>query len=152
MDISLNHNDYKILRKDNSNSVEEIVEAELSLPEYMPEILLSMPVNALQLLHLESAVNRTPAATLYVLELHSRAGPVTNTMLPVFSSMKSAWCSQLYLKMQGYSSAQRKAMRHSCASYRFFEGAPQNNRRRKEYEMTEKERMEKGLLYDPGDA
>lgn len=39
MDISLNHEDYKILRANKENSVEEIVEAELSLPEYMPEIL-----------------------------------------------------------------------------------------------------------------
>ena len=39
MDISLNHKEYKILRTDKDNSVEEIVEAELSLPEYMPEIL-----------------------------------------------------------------------------------------------------------------
>lgn len=39
MDISLKSEDYKIFRADKSNSVEEIVEAELSLPEYMPEIL-----------------------------------------------------------------------------------------------------------------
>ncbi len=39
MDISLNHEDYKILKANKENSVEEIVEAELSLPEYMPEIL-----------------------------------------------------------------------------------------------------------------
>lgn len=39
MDISLKREDYKILKANKENSVEEIVEAELSLPEYMPEIL-----------------------------------------------------------------------------------------------------------------
>lgn len=39
MDISLNREDYKILKTITDNSVEECVEAELSLPEYMPEIL-----------------------------------------------------------------------------------------------------------------
>lgn len=39
MDISLKHEDYKFLNTLSDNSVEESVEAELSLPEYMPEIL-----------------------------------------------------------------------------------------------------------------
>ncbi len=39
MDISLKHENYKFLKKSVDNSVEEIIEAELSLPEYMPEIL-----------------------------------------------------------------------------------------------------------------
>ncbi len=39
MDISLKHEDYKILNHIKDNSLEECVEAELSLPEYMPEIL-----------------------------------------------------------------------------------------------------------------
>ncbi len=39
MDISLKHEDYKFLKTLAENTVEESVEAELSLPEYMPEIL-----------------------------------------------------------------------------------------------------------------
>ncbi len=39
MDISLKHEDYKFLKTLSENTVEESVEAELSLPEYMPEIL-----------------------------------------------------------------------------------------------------------------
>ncbi len=39
MDISLNREDYKLLKIVTDNSVEECVEAELALPEYMPEIL-----------------------------------------------------------------------------------------------------------------
>ena len=39
MDISLKHEDYKFLKILSDNSVEESVEAELALPEYMPEIL-----------------------------------------------------------------------------------------------------------------
>ncbi len=39
MDISLKHEDYKVLKANKENSVEECIEAELSLPEYMPEIL-----------------------------------------------------------------------------------------------------------------
>ena len=39
MDISLKHEDYKFLKTMYDNTVEECVEAELSLPEYMPEIL-----------------------------------------------------------------------------------------------------------------
>ncbi len=39
MDISIKHEDYKFLKKLSENTVEECVEAELSLPEYMPEIL-----------------------------------------------------------------------------------------------------------------
>ena len=39
MDISLKHEDYKFLKTINDNSVEECVEADFSLPEYMPEIL-----------------------------------------------------------------------------------------------------------------
>lgn len=39
MDISLNHEDYKFLKVMSDNSVEEAVEAEFALPEYMPEIL-----------------------------------------------------------------------------------------------------------------
>ncbi len=39
MDISLKHENYKFLKKSVDNSVEETIEAELSLPEYMPEIL-----------------------------------------------------------------------------------------------------------------
>ncbi len=39
MDISLNHREYKVLKPIKGNYVEESVEAELSLPEYMPEIL-----------------------------------------------------------------------------------------------------------------
>lgn len=39
MDISLKHEDYKFLKTLSENTVEECVEAELSLPEYMPEIL-----------------------------------------------------------------------------------------------------------------
>lgn len=39
MDISLKHEDYKFLNTSSENTVEESLEAELSLPEYMPEIL-----------------------------------------------------------------------------------------------------------------
>lgn len=39
MDISLKHEDYKFLKTVTDNSVEECVEADFSLPEYMPEIL-----------------------------------------------------------------------------------------------------------------
>ena len=39
MDISLKHEDYKFLKTLTDNSVEESVESELTLPEYMPEIL-----------------------------------------------------------------------------------------------------------------
>lgn len=39
MDISLKHENYKFLKTNKENSVEEIVEAEFSLPEYLPEIL-----------------------------------------------------------------------------------------------------------------
>ncbi len=39
MDISLKHEEYKVLKANKENSVEECIEAELSLPEYMPEIL-----------------------------------------------------------------------------------------------------------------
>ena len=39
MDISLKHEDYKFLKTITDNSVEESVESELTLPEYMPEIL-----------------------------------------------------------------------------------------------------------------
>ncbi len=39
MDISLNKDEYRYLKKNFETSVEECVEAELSLPEYMPEIL-----------------------------------------------------------------------------------------------------------------
>lgn len=39
MDISLKREDYKILKENKEHSKEEIVEAELNLPEYMPEIL-----------------------------------------------------------------------------------------------------------------
>ncbi len=39
MDISLKYEDYKFLNTLSENMVEESVEAELSLPEYMPEIL-----------------------------------------------------------------------------------------------------------------
>lgn len=39
MDISLKREDYKYLKTLSDNSVEESVEAELTLPEYMPEIL-----------------------------------------------------------------------------------------------------------------
>ncbi len=39
MDISLKHEDYCFLKQLKENSLEECVEAELSLPEYMPEIL-----------------------------------------------------------------------------------------------------------------
>ncbi len=39
MNISLKHKDYKILKPIKENSLEECVEAELALPEYMPEIL-----------------------------------------------------------------------------------------------------------------
>ncbi len=39
MDISLKHTDYKYLKTMADNTVEEIVECELTLPEYMPEIL-----------------------------------------------------------------------------------------------------------------
>ncbi len=39
MDISLKHENYKFLKKSVDNSLEEAIEAELSLPEYMPEIL-----------------------------------------------------------------------------------------------------------------
>ena len=38
MDISLKHEDYKFLKTITDNSVEESVESELTLPEYMPEI------------------------------------------------------------------------------------------------------------------
>lgn len=46
MDISLKYEDFKILVTDKDNSVEETVEAELSLPEYMPEILRVIKVSA----------------------------------------------------------------------------------------------------------
>ncbi len=39
MEISLKHEDYKYLKILSDNTIEESVEAELSLPEYMPEIL-----------------------------------------------------------------------------------------------------------------
>ena len=39
MDISLKHEDYKYLKILSDNTIEENVEAELTLPEYMPEIL-----------------------------------------------------------------------------------------------------------------
>ena len=39
MDISLKSEDYKILKANKTHSVEEIAQAELSLPEYMPDIL-----------------------------------------------------------------------------------------------------------------
>ncbi len=39
MDISLKYEDYKFLKALSDNTVEESLEAELSLPEYMPEIL-----------------------------------------------------------------------------------------------------------------
>ncbi len=39
MEISLKYEDYKILKPVKENLIEECVEAELSLPEYMPEIL-----------------------------------------------------------------------------------------------------------------
>ena len=39
MDISLKHEDYKYLKILSDNTIEESVEAELTLPEYMPEIL-----------------------------------------------------------------------------------------------------------------
>ena len=39
MDISLKKDNYKILQIVKDNSIEEIVEADFSLPEYMPEIL-----------------------------------------------------------------------------------------------------------------
>lgn len=39
MDISLNRENYKCLKTITDSSIEECVEAELSLPEYMPEIL-----------------------------------------------------------------------------------------------------------------
>lgn len=39
MDISLKRENYKLLRTVKDNSVEECVEADFSLPEYMPEIL-----------------------------------------------------------------------------------------------------------------
>lgn len=39
MDISLKHEDYKFLKNVNDNSIEECIEADLALPEYMPEIL-----------------------------------------------------------------------------------------------------------------
>ena len=39
MDISLKYEDYKFLKEKSDNTVEESLEAELSLPEYMPEIL-----------------------------------------------------------------------------------------------------------------
>ncbi len=39
MDISLKHTDYQYLRTVLNNTVEEVVECELALPEYMPEIL-----------------------------------------------------------------------------------------------------------------
>ncbi len=38
MDISLKHEDYKFLKKTEVNRVEESIEADISLPEYMPEI------------------------------------------------------------------------------------------------------------------
>ena len=39
MDITLKHEDYKYLKILSDNTIEESVEAELALPEYMPEIL-----------------------------------------------------------------------------------------------------------------
>ncbi len=39
MDISLKHENYKFLKTNRENTVEEIVEADFSLPEYLPEIL-----------------------------------------------------------------------------------------------------------------
>ncbi len=39
MDISLKHEEYKFLKTVTDNSVEECIEADFSLPEYMPEIL-----------------------------------------------------------------------------------------------------------------
>lgn len=39
MEIALKHEDYKYLKILSDNTIEESVEAELSLPEYMPEIL-----------------------------------------------------------------------------------------------------------------
>ena len=39
MDISLQKDEYRYLKKTYETSMEECVEAELSLPEYMPEIL-----------------------------------------------------------------------------------------------------------------
>ena len=39
MDIALKHEDYKYLKILSDNTIEESVEAELALPEYMPEIL-----------------------------------------------------------------------------------------------------------------
>ena len=39
MDISLKHEDYKLLVVNNDNCVEENLSAEIILPEYMPEIL-----------------------------------------------------------------------------------------------------------------
>ena len=39
MDISLKHTDYQYLKALSNNTVEELVECELALPEYMPEIL-----------------------------------------------------------------------------------------------------------------
>lgn len=39
MDISLKHEDYKTLKILADNTIEEVVECELALPEYMPEVL-----------------------------------------------------------------------------------------------------------------
>ena len=46
MDISLKHEDYKILTIDKDYSVEENVETEFLLPQYMPEILKVIKVTA----------------------------------------------------------------------------------------------------------
>lgn len=46
MDISLKHEDYKILTTDKEFSLEENIEAEFQLPEYMPEILKVIKVTA----------------------------------------------------------------------------------------------------------
>ena len=46
MDISLKHEDYKILTTDKEISLEENMEAEFQLPEYMPEILKVIKVTA----------------------------------------------------------------------------------------------------------
>ena len=46
MDISLKHEDYKILTMDKEYSVEENIEAEFLLPQYMPEILKVIKVTA----------------------------------------------------------------------------------------------------------
>lgn len=46
MDISLKHEDYKILTMDKEYSMEENIEAEFQLPEYMPEILKVIKVTA----------------------------------------------------------------------------------------------------------